>query len=91
MSHFGNAVWSILCFLSVVMTYYGVNFILGAGLHSYGFGSGGTPYVVAYLVIEFAIIGAATWRYRSTLGQRREDSTLVQSVRGSDLTGPARG
>lgn len=89
--HFGNAVWSILCFLSVVMTYYGVNFILGAGLHSYGFGSGGTPYVVAYLVIEFAIIGAATWRYRSTLGRPRGSVVLARPVRGSDLTGPAQG
>ncbi len=38
---FGLAISSILAFQLVVMTYYGVNFVLGQGLHSYGFSSGG--------------------------------------------------
>jgi hypothetical protein len=29
------------------MAWYGVNFVLGAGLHSYGFGAGGLEYVSA--------------------------------------------
>ncbi len=37
----GLAAWSVLGFLSVVWSWYGVNFILGAGLHAYAFGSGG--------------------------------------------------
>lgn len=37
----GMAVCAVVCFASVVMAWYGVNFVLGAGLHSYGFGGGG--------------------------------------------------
>ncbi len=39
-----NTFWlvfaSVFCFLSVVMAWYGVNFVLGVGLHSYGFTEG---------------------------------------------------
>jgi len=38
---FGLAVSSVVCFSAIVMSWYGVNFILGAGLHSYGMGDGG--------------------------------------------------
>lgn len=38
---FGVAALSIVAFWTVLMTYLGVNFVLSAGLHSYGFGSGG--------------------------------------------------
>jgi ABC-type transport system involved in cytochrome c biogenesis permease subunit len=37
---FATAVKSILCFWMVLMTYVGVNYVLGIGLHSYGFGTG---------------------------------------------------
>ncbi len=37
---FATAVKSILCFWLILMTYVGVNFVLGMGLHSYGFGKG---------------------------------------------------
>jgi len=59
---FGLAIGSLLGFLLILMTYYGVNFILGQGLHSYGFGSGGTPYVVGFLVFETLVIGSACIR-----------------------------
>ena len=42
---FGLAVGSILGYLLVLMAWYGVNFVLGTGLHSYGFGSGGYTYI----------------------------------------------
>ncbi|HQR41123.1 MAG TPA: cytochrome c biogenesis protein CcsA, partial [Gemmatales bacterium] len=38
---FGMAVTSVVCFAGIVMSWYGVNFVLGAGLHSYGMGDGG--------------------------------------------------
>lgn len=38
---FGMAIASVVCFSAIVMSWYGVNFILGAGLHSYGMGDGG--------------------------------------------------
>ncbi|MEK6799502.1 MAG: cytochrome c biogenesis protein CcsA [Planctomycetota bacterium] len=37
---FATAVKSILCFWLIIMTYVGVNYVLGIGLHSYGFGTG---------------------------------------------------
>ena len=76
---FGSAVWNIICFLSVVMTYYGVNFILGTGMHSYGSGSGGLTFVVTYLLVECTIIGGATWRYCSMEGRHAKSSRAMGS------------
>src|ERR1041385_1470385 len=42
---FGLAACSVICFAAVVMAWYGVNFVLGAGLHSYGFGGGNDVWV----------------------------------------------
>jgi ABC-type transport system involved in cytochrome c biogenesis permease subunit len=65
---FGMAVGSVLAFQSVVMAWYGVNFILGKGLHSYGFGTGGFPAVMAYVALELAFVGLALWcRYKRPL------------------------
>lgn len=63
-SHFGLAVSSIASFLAVVMTYYGVNFILGSGLHSYGFSEGGLLWFLVYLGVELLVIFASLWRYK---------------------------
>jgi hypothetical protein len=46
------------------MTYYGVNFILASGLHSYGFSEGGQIYALLYVVIEIAMISMAFLRHR---------------------------
>jgi ABC-type transport system involved in cytochrome c biogenesis permease subunit len=62
MSNFSLTVASIVCFLPVLMAWYGVNFILGKGLHSYGFGVGGYWYAVAFVLVELALVGIATWR-----------------------------
>lgn len=64
-SNFGLAVSSIAGFLAVVMTYYGVNFVLAAGLHSYGFSEGGMIWALAYFLFEMAVILGALIRYRS--------------------------
>jgi len=61
--HFGLAASSILGFLAVVMTYYGVNFILAAGMHAYGFSEGGQVWVGIYAATELVIIAAAWIRY----------------------------
>ncbi len=62
-----NTFWlvmsSVVCFLSVLMAWYGVNFVLGVGLHSYGFtegGSQGTVGVATLVVLSYA--SAAFWR-----------------------------
>jgi cytochrome c-type biogenesis protein CcsB len=65
---FGMAVGSILGFLLVLMAWYGVNYILGTGLHSYGFGSGGTGWIVGFLGFELVVIVLAFSR-RAHLAQ----------------------
>lgn len=45
---FGMAVASVVCFSAIVMSWYGVNFVLAAGLHSYGMGDGG-PWLIFLL------------------------------------------
>jgi cytochrome c-type biogenesis protein CcsB len=64
---FGMAVGSLLGYLLVLMAWYGVNFVLGTGLHSYGFGSGGYWYVGGFVAFEVLVITAALLRRRSEL------------------------
>jgi cytochrome c-type biogenesis protein CcsB len=58
----GLAALSVICFSLVVMAWYGVNFWLGTGLHSYGFGSGGQMYVAGVLLVQFLYVLAAVLR-----------------------------
>jgi hypothetical protein len=48
----------------VIMAWYGVNYVLGAGLHSYGFGAGGLEYV-AIFVAAFLLWVTFVWVVRS--------------------------
>lgn len=59
---FGLCVGAILGFQSIIMAWYGVNFVLGVGLHSYGFGSGGLGYAVAFILLEFSFVALAVWK-----------------------------
>ena len=69
---FGMAAASIVAFWTVLMTYIGVNFVLSAGLHSYGFGSGGVVQwmaVIGGLELAFLTVGYfANRRNRATYG-----------------------
>lgn len=58
---FGLAVGSILAFQSILMAWYGVNFVLGKGLHSYGFGTGGFPVVATYTAVEVIFVATVCW------------------------------
>jgi cytochrome c-type biogenesis protein CcsB len=58
----GLAALSVICFSLVVMAWYGVNFVLGAGLHTYGFGGGGQTYVYGALLLQFLYMLAAVVR-----------------------------
>jgi ABC-type transport system involved in cytochrome c biogenesis permease subunit len=60
---FGLAVCSVVCFASVVMAWYGVNFVLGAGLHSYGFGGGRDAWVYAAGLLNIDLVVLAGLRY----------------------------
>ena len=65
-TQFGLAVASVICFLAVLMAWYGVNFVLGKGLHSYGFGIGGETYVATFVALDLLFVAFAIWRYRTS-------------------------
>lgn len=56
LKQFGMVAASIVAFSLVVMAWYGVNFVLGAGLHSYGFGAGGVEYVSSFIAIHLLAV-----------------------------------
>jgi ABC-type transport system involved in cytochrome c biogenesis permease subunit len=66
---FGLAVGAVLAFQSIIMAWYGVNFVLGVGLHSYGFGSGGFGYAITFVSVEVAFTAAAILRHRASRTQ----------------------
>ena len=66
-TQFGLAVASVVCFLAVLMAWYGVNFVLGKGLHSYGFGIGGETYVAIFVTLDLLFVAFAIWRYRRSV------------------------
>ena len=52
------------------MAWYGVNFVLGVGLHSYGFTEGGSQGIMSVIIAcVLSVPFAAGWR--RLLGQRR--------------------
>ena len=64
LQNFGTIVSAILTFNLIIMAWYGVNFVLGAGLHSYGFGAGGIEYVSLFVVLHILFV-AYVWLVRN--------------------------
>jgi len=62
---FGTAIGAVLGALGALWAWYGVNFVLGVGLHSYGFGSGGYFWVGGFVAFEVFVVVASLIRYRS--------------------------
>jgi cytochrome c-type biogenesis protein CcsB len=58
---FGVAAASIGAFWTILMTYLGVNFVLAAGLHSYGFGSSNLVGIMALIALVEIVFLAAGW------------------------------
>jgi len=50
-------------YLLVVMAWYGVNFILAAGLHSYGFSSGGAMAVTIFVGIQLGLLALGFYKH----------------------------
>jgi cytochrome c-type biogenesis protein CcsB len=76
-TQFGLVVASVVCFLAVLMAWYGVNFVLGKGLHSYGFGIGGETYVATFVILDLLFVAFAIWRYR--MSRRGIPNPIAQS------------
>jgi ABC-type transport system involved in cytochrome c biogenesis permease subunit len=72
---FGSLASSVVCFTGVVMAWYGVNFVLGVGLHSYGFGGGGVHYVTAIVVLQLLYVGFAAIQHKKFMDKTRALST----------------
>lgn len=54
---------SVVCFMAVLMAWYGVNFILGVGLHSYGFSDGQGQGLVGFVAVTgMGFAAAGKWR-----------------------------
>jgi ABC-type transport system involved in cytochrome c biogenesis permease subunit len=66
---FGMAVGAVLAFQGVLMAWYGVNFVLGVGLHSYGFGTGGFGWALLFVAAEIGFVLLAV--IRKTQSARR--------------------
>lgn len=67
---FGLAALSVICFSVVIVTWYGVNYALGTGLHTYGKGSGGESLVFAMLFFQYAFVAVAAMRSAGHLRPR---------------------
>jgi ABC-type transport system involved in cytochrome c biogenesis permease subunit len=70
---FGMAAGAVLCFTAVLMSWYGVNFVLGAGLHSYGFETGGQIPVAIFVLCQWAYVAFAWVMYRRHQGDLPPD------------------
>lgn len=63
LSTFGLVAASVVCSLSILMSWYGLNFLQRVGLHNYGFTEGdGLGIVTACTLAVLSVVGAAAWR-----------------------------
>ncbi len=76
----GLAVASIIGFMAIVWTFYGVNYVMASGLHSYGFGSGGEVYVAAWAGVEALFVGACLLVARSQRTRRTAPSPTTSGA-----------
>lgn len=67
---FGLAIGAVSGLLAISFTWYGVNYILGTGLHSYGFGSGGELFYYLFLGAESAFLSYVLWVSQKIKSQR---------------------
>lgn len=53
-------------FMSVMMAWFGVNYILASGLHSYGFSEGGAVFLGSFFLIQIAVLVLGTVKSKKT-------------------------
>lgn len=84
----GLAALAVSCFSLVIVAWYGVNFVLGAGLHSYGFGGGGKWFMGTLIGVQAVYVSFALWRSRpSAMPYRRgaREAGRLRIAPGSEL------
>lgn len=73
LADFGMAVTSVVSFNAVLMAWYGVNFVLGTGLHSYGFGTGGsTVFIAGFVALDLLFVLVSAAKYKGWLGGKED-------------------
>jgi len=60
---FGMAVASVLGATAIVWAWYGVNYLMPGGLHTYGSGTGGQAQVLTVMALNWLFVAAAAIRY----------------------------
>lgn len=79
---FGMAVTSVVSFNAVLMAWYGVNFVLGTGLHSYGFADGGSELIVVSFVsldLLYVMISIFKWKRRLPIKAESINESISQT------------
>lgn len=63
---FGLAVAAVLCYASIILSWYVINFVIAAGLHSYGFSGGGGEWVLwaGLLNLEWVLVAMLVFTHR---------------------------
>ena len=61
---FVGAVGAVIGACSILMAWYGVNFVLGSGLHTYGEGVGGVRWALRIVGANWTFVILAALRYR---------------------------
>ena len=77
---FATAVKSTLCFWLIIMTYVGVNYVLGIGLHSYGFGTGAVVrymFLIGGIDLAFMALFCVIYLLRGGTGGTISDTTAA--------------
>lgn len=62
--NFGLAMGAVTGLLAISFTWYGVNYILGTGLHSYGFGSGGEWIYYSFVIFQLLFLGVVGFQVK---------------------------
>ncbi len=70
--NFGLAIGSVIGLIAITFTWYGVNYILGTGLHSYGFGDGGEHFYYSYIILEGIFLSYASLFPNHSRGKQNE-------------------
>jgi ABC-type transport system involved in cytochrome c biogenesis permease subunit len=82
---YGLAIGSVVCFLSVMMSWYGVNFILGQNgksLHSYGLSTGGLSYATGFAAFEVVFVAFVVFWNRKHAPAKITPTSSAEKSRG---------